>query len=154
MCKQEHRQLMAKDDDTLKGTKCLWLRNFPDLRSQRSFQELYAANLKTSRAWRLKESIAGFWEYRYKGAAEKYFRDWCEKVKRSRLESMKKVADMLNNRIDGLLNYLKYWITNAASEGINSLVARVVGNATGLRSFKKFRIRVLFFLGKLDLSIA
>ena len=152
--KQEHRQLMEKGDDTLKGTKYLWLRNFPDLRTERSFQELYAARLKTSRAWRLKESFEGFWDYRYKGAAEKFFRDWHKKVKRSRLEPLKKVADMLANRLDGLLNYLEHRITNAASEGMNSLVARVVGNARGLRSFEKFRMRVLFFLGKLDLSIA
>ena len=152
--KQEHRQLMEKGDERLKGSKYLWLRNFPDLRSERSFQELYTANLKTSRAWRLKESFEGFWDYRYKGAAEKFFRDWHKKVKRSRLEPMKKVADMLANRLDGLLNYLKHRITNAASEGMNSLVARVVGNARGLRNFEKFRIRVLFFLGKLDLSIA
>ena len=152
--KQEHRQLMEKGNDTLKGTKYLWLRNFPDLRTERSFQELYAARLKTSRAWRLKESFEGFWDYHYKGAAEKFFRDWHKKVKRSRLEPLKKVADMLANRLDGLLNYLEHRITNAASEGMNSLVARVVGNARGLRSFEKFRMRVLFFLGKLDLSIA
>jgi transposase len=152
--KQEHRELLEKGDDTLKGTKYLWLHNFPDLRTERSFQELYAANLKTSRAWRLKESFNGFWDYRYKGAALKFFRDWHKKVKRSRLEPLKKVAEMLANRIDGLLNYLKHRITNAASEGMNSLVARVVGNARGLRSFETFRIRVLFFLGKLDLSIA
>ena len=67
---------------------------------------------------------------------------------------MKKVAEMLANRKNGVLNYLKHRITNAASEGMNSLVARVVANARGLRSFATFRIRVLFFLGKLDLSIA
>ena len=67
---------------------------------------------------------------------------------------MKKVADMLANRLQGLLNYLKHRITNAASEGMNSLVARILANARGLRSFAQFRIRVLFFLGKLDLSIA
>jgi transposase len=67
---------------------------------------------------------------------------------------MKKVAEMLANRFEGVLNYLKHRITNAASEGINSLVARVVANARGLRSFASFRVRVLFFLGKLDLSIA
>jgi hypothetical protein len=37
---------------TLKGTKFKWLHNFPVLR-----RELYSANLKTSRAWRLKESF-------------------------------------------------------------------------------------------------
>lgn len=152
--KQEHREMMAKGKDTLKGTKYQWLRNFPDLRSEPAFRELYSATLKTSRAWRLKESFAGFWDYRYRGAAEKFFRDWHTKVKRSRLEPLKKVAAMLDNRIEGVLNYLKHRITNAASEGMNSLVARVVANARGLRSFATFRIRVLFFLGKLELSIA
>lgn len=152
--KEEHRELTQKGDDRLKNTKYVWLRNFPDLRSERSFQELYAANLKTSRAWRLKESFDGFWDYRYTGAGKKFFGDWHTKVKRSRLEPMKKVAQMLADRLDGVLNYLKHRITNATSEGMNSLVSRVVANARGLRSFATFRIRVLFFLGKLDLSIA
>jgi hypothetical protein len=37
---------------------------------------------------------------------------------------------------------------------MNSLVARIIANARGLRTFAALRIRVLFFLGKLDLSIA
>jgi len=67
---------------------------------------------------------------------------------------MKKVAAMLANRFQGLLNYIKRRITNAASEGLNSLVARIIANARGIHSFDRFRIRVLFFLKKLDLSIA
>lgn len=152
--KQEHKELMAKGKDTLKGTKYQWMRNFPDLRSEPSFRDLYSGTLKTSRAWRLKESFAGLWDYRYRVPAEKFFADWHTKVKRSKLTPMSKVAEMLANRLEGVLNYLKHRITNAASEGMNSLVARVVGNARGLRSFATFRIRVLFFLGKLDLSIA
>ena len=84
----------------------------------------------------------------------KFFDDWCKQVKRTRLEPMKKVAQMLQGRFQGLLNYLKHRITNAASEGMNSLVARIIANARGLRSFAMLRIRVLFYLGKLDLSIA
>ena len=61
---------------------------------------------------------------------------------------------MLENRLQGLLNYLKHRITNVASEGMNSLVARIIANARGLLTFAALRIRVLFFLGKLDLSIA
>ena len=152
--KEEHRLLMKEGDETLKNSKYQWLRNFPDLRCEPSFQNLYNANLKTSKAWRLKESFSGFWSYRYLGSAESFFKDWYKQVKRSKLEPMKKVADMLANRLQGLLNYLKHRITNAASEGMNSLVARILANARGLRSFAQFRIRVLFFLGKLDLSIA
>jgi transposase len=152
--KEEHRELLQRGDDTLKGTKYQWLRNFPDLRREPSFRELYEANLKTSRAWRFKESFGGFWDYHYTGPALKFLKDWFSQVNRSRLEPMKKVARMLAFRIQGLLNYIKHRITNAASEGMNSQVARVIANARGLRSFRTLRIRVLFFLGKLDLSIA
>ena len=61
---------------------------------------------------------------------------------------------MLENRLQGLLNDRKHRITNTASEGMNSRVARIIANARGLRTFAALRIRVLFFLGKLDLSIA
>ena len=151
--KEEHRELMSKGDETLKKTKFLWLRNIPDLRCEPSFQELYNANLKTSRAWRFKESFAAFWDYIYQAPAEKFFNDWHRAVKRSKLEPLKKIADMLANRLWGLKNYLKHRITNAASEGMNSLVARVIANARGLRSFRTLRVRVLFFLGKLVMAV-
>lgn len=151
--REEHRELMAAGDDTLKKSKYMWLKNFPDLRCEPSFQELYNANLKTSKVWRFKEAFAAFWDYIYRAPAEKFFEDWHRAVKRSKLEPLKKVADMLANRLWGLLNYLKHRITNAASEGMNSLVARVIANARGLRSFRTLRVRVLFFLGKLDMAV-
>lgn len=92
--KEEHRELMSAGDDTLKKSKYLWLRNFPDLRCEPSFQELYNANLKTSKAWRFKEAFTAFWDYIYQVPAEKFFRHWWRSVKRSKLEPLKKVADM------------------------------------------------------------
>jgi len=152
--KEEHRRLMSEGDDTLKNSKFQWLHNFPDLRCEPTFQSLYNANLETSKAWRLKESFSGFWDYISIGAARKFFEDWSKQVNRSKLKPMKKVAQMLQNRFQGLLNYLKHRITNAASEGMNSLIAKIIANARGLRSFPMLRVRVLFFLGKLDLSVA
>jgi transposase len=53
-----------------------------------------------------------------------------------------------------LLNYLKHRISNAASERINSQNARIIAKALGLACFENLHTRVLFFLGKLDLSPA
>jgi transposase len=152
--KAEHKEMTAKGDDRLKGTKYQWLRNFPDLRCEPGFRELYSANLKTSRAWRLKETFEGLWNYRYKVPAILFFQEWHLKVKRSRLEPMRKVARMIEERLPGMLNYLEHRITNAGSEGMNSLLARIIAQARGLRSFATLRARALFFLGKLDLAIA
>ena len=45
-------------------------------------------------------------------------------------------------------------ITNAAAEGFNSIIQTLKANARGFRSFDNFRIRILFFCGKLDLMPA
>lgn len=151
--KNENRKLLSEGDSTLSKTKYKWLRSYEDLREDRSFQELYNSNLNTSRAWRFKEAFRHFWGYRYKNAAERFFEEWYNGVLESKIEPLIKVANMLAKRFSGILNYLKHGITNAGSEGMNSLIARISANARGLRSFETLRTRVLFFLGKLDLSI-
>jgi transposase len=65
----------------------------------------------------------------------KFFGDWLAQVTRSGLAPMKKVAETFVRHLPGLLNYLKHRITNAASEGINSQVARIIANARGLARF-------------------
>jgi hypothetical protein len=47
----------------------------------------------------------------------------------------------------------KHRISNAVPEGMNSLEAGVIANARGLHSFRTLRVRVLLFLGKLDLAL-
>lgn len=42
---------------------------------------------------------------------------------------MKKVPEMLARHLPSRLNYLKHRITNAASEGINSQVARIIAKS-------------------------
>ena len=57
--KAEHRRLHAEGDETLKGTKYLWLyseENLPEEARDR-FAALRALNLKTGRAWAIKESL-------------------------------------------------------------------------------------------------
>ena len=63
--KQEHRQLSAAGDDTLKGTKYLWLfnsENLPD-KHRPKFEGLKDMNLKVGKAWAIKESLRELWEY-------------------------------------------------------------------------------------------
>mgnify|MGYP000069473716 CR=1 FL=1 len=151
--KAEHRKLMAQGDDTLKGSKYEWMRNHPDLRKAESasFRELHKINLKTSRAWQLKETFSGFWDYLYAGAAERFFKEWYAKAIRSQLEPVKAVARMLKTHLPELLNYLAHRITNATSEGFNSLIQNIKANARGLPNFANFRIRILFYCAKLDM---
>jgi transposase len=64
--KAEHRQLHAEGDDTLLRTKYLWLfseENLPEKYVER-FALLRAMELKTGRAWSIKESLRILWQYR------------------------------------------------------------------------------------------
>jgi transposase len=60
----------------LAGSKWAWLRKYPDGRSAEavSFRTLNQLNLKTSRAWCIKENFSQFWSYSYKGAAKRFFK--------------------------------------------------------------------------------
>lgn len=148
----EHKRLRGQGDTRLTGTKYAWLKRFEDKRCAQAleFRCLFQANLKTSRAWALKESFAAFWDYRLPKAAQGFFDAWSTRAMRSRIEPIKKVTLMLRRHNDGLINYTKHHITNAAAEGFNSIIQTLKSNARGFRSFDNFRIRILFFCGKLD----
>ncbi len=58
---------------------------------------------------------------------------------------------MLQAHLENLLTYWRHPITDAGTEGLNSKIQLIKSNARGFRSFANYRIRILFFCGKLDL---
>ena len=149
----EHKELMAAGDETLKGTRQMWLFNARNLSEEQtaSFASLRDSGLKVARAWAAKELFSTLWTYRYKGAARRFFRDWYSWVSRSRLKPLIKVAKMLKKHLENILTYLRHPITNAVTEGLNSKIQMIKSNARGFRSFENYRTRILFFCGKLSL---
>ena len=71
---------------------------------------------------------------------------------RSRLEPIKRVARMLKAHLPGLMSYFNHHVTNALSERFNSKIQSIKSAARGFRSFKNYRLRILFYCGKLDLN--
>lgn len=125
--KAEHKRLLADGDDTLKRTKYLWLfseENLPE-RHLDWFARLKAMNLKTGRAWAIKESLRDLWSYRRKGWAQRFGDEWYFWATHSRLKPVVKVARMLQSHLDNVLTYCDHRITNATSEGLNSKIQTV-----------------------------
>ena len=154
--KQEHRRLSEAGTSPLTGSKWTWLKGYPDGRSAEavSFRALNQLNLKTSRAWTIKENFTQFWSYHYKGAAKRFFAAWSANAMRSRLDPIKKVVKMLRRHETGLLNFSQHRISNACAEGFNSAIQLIKANARGFRNFTNYRARILFHCGKLDLAMA
>jgi transposase len=151
--RQEHKELMAQGDETLKGTRQLWLYNPENFSPEQveEFSALKDLHLKVARAWAAKELFSQFWEYREEGWARRFFKDWFGWVSRSQLKPVVEVAHMLKRHLDNLLTYLKHHITNAVTEGLNSKIQSIKSAARGFRNFRNYRIRILFFCGKLNL---
>jgi len=152
--REEHRELMKEGDDRLKGMRFHFLFNAEKLDEERQ-QELDALQkqqLRTMRAWGIKDYFRWFWEESDAIAGREFFDHWYDWAIRSRLEPMKKVARMLKNRLDNILSWFRHRITNSSAEGFNSRIQALKSNARGFRSFQNYRIRILFFCGKLDLK--
>jgi transposase len=152
--REEHRRLLAKGDESLKQTKFLWLQGAPVCGDRAlSFSDLCSRNLKTARAWAHKETFVEFWAQPDAAQGQSFFLDWFRSVRRSKLEPLKKLALTFKEHLLGLLNYFVHPITNAITEGFNSRIQAIKADARGFRRFDNYRARILFFCGKLDLSI-
>jgi len=154
--RHEHKALKAEGDDRLTGTKYQWLRNPGNLEDaqRRGFKQLVYSELKTARAWALKETAMVLFNYVYEGPARKHFRYWYNWAVRSRLQPMKQVAGMLQRRFENIITYLRHRITNAASESINAKIQWVKYTARGFRNKQNFINAIYFHCGGLDLAPA
>ncbi len=106
---------------------------------------------QTSRAWELKESFRRFWLYRSPAWASAYLKAWTTRAMRSRIEPMKKVARMLRNHEDLLINYFraKRQYTNAMVEGMNHKARVALARSFGHRSFDVLKLVLYHNLGDL-----
>lgn len=149
--KQEHKSLGK--NSALAGTKYLWLYAYENLPGKHwtTFWQLRAGDLKTARAWAIKENIRHLWSYQSQTWAEKFWKKWYFWATHSRLAPIKKAAKTLKDHYYGIMNFFKYRISNGPAEGINSRIGTLWKSACGFRNKERFRTVILFHLGGLDL---
>jgi len=151
--KAEHRALSAEADNTLEGTRWLWLygaENIPEAQRP-AFDVLKISNLLTARAWALKETLRNLWLYKSEAWATKHFKRWYGWAIRSRLEPVKKVARMLKSRLANILTYCKSRLTNGPIEGLNNKIQGLIKKAYGYRNKQRFITDIYFHCGGLNL---
>ena len=151
--KQEHKELLERGEQVLKGTKYLWLwseENIPVWRRE-EFDSIRAKDLRICRAWAIKENLRHLWDYHYEAHMRKYFKRWYFWATHSRLTPMKKAAKTLKVHLDNIVTYAKHRITNAMGESINSKIEKVKRLACGFRNRSHYRTAIYFHCGGLDL---
>lgn len=151
--KVEHAQLHRQGDDRLAKSKYLWLygaERVPE-RSRERFDQLRAADLKTARAWALKENLRRFWLCTSVEEALVHWEQWDAWAQRSQLRPIMKVAKKLKRHLLGLLAYFKHRITNAVAEGLNSKIQTLKKMAYGYRNRAHLKAAIYFHCGGLEL---
>lgn len=126
----EHRAPKRAEDDRLTGSKYLWL-----VRPR-------GMSPGQRRAFR---------DYRYLGAARRFFARWFWRAMHSRLTPVAKVAKLIQRHLPNLLTYLRHRITKAGLEGVNAVIQWVKKTARGFRNAEHFKTAIYFHCGGLDL---
>jgi len=113
--------------------------------------DLLRCNLKTTRAYLLKEDFQFFWSFRGVLWARRFLKGWYQRALRSRIEPMKKVARMLGDHQPLLLNWFRAekQISGGVIEGLNSRLKLTLRKAYGFRTFRAAEVALYHTLGAL-----
>ena len=108
-------------------------------------------NLRSVRAYLLKESLDALWHCDSAIWASWFLRKWCTRALRSRLEPMKKIARTLRSHHDLILNWFlaKKEISAAAVEGMNTNAKLAIRKARGFRTYDAIETALYHQLGRL-----
>lgn len=150
----EHAALQYRDDDSLKGSRMLWLYGEENVPSKwlKRFEKLISnTKLKTAKAWAVKELWRDFWKAPDQDTAAGTFRAWYREAMATRLEPVKKVASMFKAHLRNILTYFRLRISNGPAEAINSRIQELVQRSCGYRNRERFKTDVFFHIGGLDL---
>ena len=151
--RQEHKALHVEGDDTLKGTRFLWLQNPEKMKDTTwaALDMLKDRALQTARAWAIKEFAMTLWNYVSRTWATKAWKRWLSWAQRCRLKPMTKVAKTIKRHLWGIINAIVLKVTNAGAESLNAKIQKLKRWACGYRNRERFRTAIMFHLGGLDL---
>ena len=150
----EARQMAREGHEPLlKKTRWCVLKRKDNLTPQQQFRlrDLLRYNLRTVRAYLLKEDFQQFWRYNSPTWAGMFLDFWCGQTMRSRIEPMKKIARMLRAHRPLLLNYFraKKEFSSGVVEGLNNKAKLTMRKSYGFRTFRILELALYHSLGKL-----
>jgi transposase len=137
----------------LKHSRWCLLKNRENLTAKQvvKLKELLKYNLPPVKALLLREDFERFWDYKTKRWAGRFLRQWCERVLRTDLEPMKKVARMLLEHEELILNWFEAHgqLSSGSVEGMNYKVKLAMRKAYGYRSLDVIQTVLYHQLGNL-----
>lgn len=121
--------------EIVKGKRWLLLSRWVHLNPEkkRQLNELFALNRRVLKAYLLKESLDRLWSYTYEGAMLRYLQSWIDQLRWQRLKPIEKLARMLLDHLEGILNYCRTKIPLGVVEAINGNIKTLLRRGRGYR---------------------
>lgn len=153
----EVRKAEVGEQEILRGQKYLFLKNRDNLtetqkESLKAIESMPRLNLKTVRAYHIRENFQGIYREKTREEFEKGLKKWYFWATHSRIEAIKEAAYTIKRHWSGVLRWYDSKISNGILEGLNSLIQAAKAKARGYRTFKNLKTIIYMLTGKLDYS--
>jgi len=122
----------------VKGKRWLLLTRWVNLQSRKrqELNGLFALNRRVMKAYLLKESLDRLWTYGYEGAMVRYLQRWMDQLRWQRLRPSQKLAEMLLDHVDGILNYCRAPVRFGVVEAINGNIKALLRRGRGYTNLR------------------
>lgn len=122
--------------NVVKGKRWLLLSRWVNLETGKKQQlnKLFALNRRVLKAYLLKESLDRLWTYRYEGAMMRYLHNWMDQLRWQRLKPFEKLAQMLVDHLEGILNYCRTKVPMGVVESVNGNIKSLLRRGRGYKN--------------------
>jgi len=124
--------------NVIKGKRWLLLSRWVNLETGKKQQlnKLFALNRRVLKAYLLKESLDRLWTYRYEGAMMRYLQSWMDQLRWQRLKPFEKLAQMLVDHLEGILNYCRTKVPMGVVESVNGNIKSLLRRGRGYKNLR------------------
>jgi transposase len=120
----------------VKGKRWLLLSRWVhlDTGKKQQLNTLFALNRRVMKAYLLKESLDRLWTYHYEGAMLRYLQNWLDQLRWQRLKPFEKLAQMLLDHLEGILNYCRTKVSMGVVEAVNGNIKSLLRRGRGYQN--------------------
>jgi len=122
----------------IKGKKWLLMSRWKNLTPAHrgELNRVFELNRRVFKAYLLKESLEGLWNYRYRGAMLNYLNRWMDQLKWQRLAPFKKLAATLLKHVDGIANFCETKVRFGVVEAVNGNIRMLINRGRGYKNLR------------------
>lgn len=148
------RKSELKDNPILVSQKYTVLKNQENRteQQQRNFENIAKANLKTSKAWLVRENFKSVFKLNHWIDKLSIYKNWLKDASNKDLKHVNKVLETFKRQHQGIVNAIITDTTSGKHENLNGRIQAVLAKARGFLNFDRFKINVMFYFGKINFN--